>query len=441
MNGAAPLTTSRHLGPEAVLASYAVLLLIIPSRFTVGSFAVTAAMVVGLLAGALWLGGVLVPDHGSPPRSGPARRAVLVYLSLMVLSYLVAVLRPLDATAANGADRRLVGLLSVVGVALLAIDGLRDRRAIYRVVGVLVAAGATVACVGILQYVIGVDLARSLRPPGFAADSNFAFVVTRAGFDRVAGTARHPIEFGVVCASLVPIALHLAVHATRPVGRWASALAAGLLGLALPMALSRAAVLGVLAALAIMLPFMSAARRRKLIIGAGAVLVSITLLAPGILTVLGDLFFGRASAGSNRGRARAADTAFALFGEEPWLGHGFGTLGIVVDNQFLVTIVESGVLGIVAILVLGNGAILAARNARRATDDDRLRDLSIALIAVIAAIAIGSSGLATLVYPTTSGVLFLTVGLAGAVERIAADDLLVRVPSSTGRPGLAAVRS
>jgi O-antigen ligase len=441
MNHEAVATRRRRLGPDAVLAAYVVLLLVIPSAYTVGSYAITAAMVVGLAAAALWLGGLVLPDRVTAFGSEPARRGVLVYLGLIFVSYLVAMLRPLDDTAADAADRHLVGLLSVVGVSLLAVDGLRDRQALYRVLGVLVAAGGAVALIGILQYVAHFDLARRLRPPGFAVASGSGFVYTRAGFYRVAGTARHPIEFGIVCALLLPIALHMAAHGARAVSRRASLLAAGLIGLALPMALSRSAVLAVAVVLAIMLPGLPTARRWKLIAGVGAVLWSVTLLAPGVLTTVRELFFGGAASGSNEARTQATEAAFDLFADEPWFGHGFGTLqGIIVDNQLLVTIVESGVLGIVGLLALANGSVFALRSARRSTDDEALRDLGLTLIAVVAAVAVGSTGLATLRYPTTSALLFLSIGLAGAVHRIASGEGLVRLPASGG-PALVPVRS
>ena len=410
------------------------MLLVVPSDYTFGSFAVTPAMVVGILAGTLWLGGLVLPDPNTAYGGEPHRRGVLVFVGLVIVSYLVAMLRPLESATAD-ADRRLVGLLSVVGVALLAADGIRARHEMYRVLGAMVAAGGAVALIGILQYVAKFDLAPHLRPPGFAADPNSAFVLSRAGLDRVAGTTRHPIEFGVVCALLLPIALHLSAHTTQAISRRASMLAAALLGLALPMALSRAAVVAAAVAIAIMLPGLPAARRWKLVAGIGAVMLSITVLAPGVLTTVRELFIGGAAAGSNEARAQATDAAIDLFTDEPWLGHGFGTLqDIIVDNQLLVTAVESGVLGVVGLLVLANGAILSLRTARHRTMDAALNDLGLSLIAVIVAVVIGSSGLATLVYPVTSGLLFLTIGLAGALHRIASDGLAT-VPRSD-QPGL-----
>ncbi len=424
-------TRSRRLGPVAVLSTFAVVLLCIPSAYRFGSYAMTAAMVVGLLAMALWIGGLVVPDHDIALGSSPAQRGVLVALSLTIVSYFVATVQPLEAVAARAADRRLIGLLAVVGVALLSADGIRDRQALYRVLGVVVAAGGAMALIGILQYLTDIDVARSLRPPGFAAEENNTFVFARAGLQRVASTTRHPIEFGVVCAMLLPITLHLAAHAGSTVARRASLLAAFLLGVALPMALSRSGVLASIAVLVVVIPGMPAVRRWRFIAGAGLMAAVVVLLAPRTLTTLGELFFGDAATGSNEARSLAAQEAIDRFADRPWLGQGFGTLhDLIVDNQILVTLVESGVLGIVTLVALLNGALLAVRRARQSTDDEALRDLGRAFVAVIVAVAVGSVGLSTLNYPITSGLLFLTIGLSGALYRIAAADAVAHRPSS-----------
>jgi O-antigen ligase len=412
-----------RLGADAVLASYAVLLLVIPSRYTVGSFAITAAMIVGLVAAGMWLSGLLLPDRVIAVTSEPARRGVLVFLTFMFVSYLVAMLRPLPDVAAGSADRHLAALISVAGVALLATDGLRSRDALYNLLGVVVAAGGALAAIGIMQYVGIVDLAGSLRPPGFELSGSGAFVYARSGLDRVAGTARHPIEFGIVCAMLLPLALHLSAHAATRLSRRASAVAAMLLAVALPMALSRAAVIGAMVAVFILLVSWPPARRWRLLAGGVAVVVLTTFVAGDLLRAIRDLFITDAASGSNSARRRSADAAVDLFLDEPWLGQGYGTQQeFVVDNQLLVTLVESGVLGILGLLVLLNGCVFAARSARRRTDDDGLRDLGMTLIAAVSAAVVGSFGLATLIYPMTAGLLFLTIGLAGSLDRITADE-------------------
>jgi O-antigen ligase len=426
--------TARHLGPDAVLAAYAIVLVVIPSAYTLGSYAMTAGAVLGVVAATLWFSAVLVARPGDALGRNPARRAILTYLGLMVVSYLVAMLRPLDDLDAGSADRSLVGLISVAGAGLLAADHLRDRDSLYRVLGALVAGGGVIAAIGILQFTVGFDLASRLRPPGFRVDSSSGFLFRRAGFDRVAGTAGHPIEFGIVCTLILPIALHLAWSAPRAGTRRMAIVSAALLGLALPMALSRVAVAAVLVALVALLPGLPPGRRWKVIGAIAALAWGITLLAPGILTTVGELFTGDTAEGSNAARTRSTETYLDLFAERPIIGHGFGTLhGVIVDNQYLVTLVQSGVLGIGALLLLVNGPILCLRDARRTTSDDGLRELSLALIAVILAFLVASLGLATLVYAMSSGVLFLAIGLVGALARIAATEHDVAIEAADRR--------
>jgi hypothetical protein len=427
MSGLPSAATETAFGPTNVLSAYAALLLVVPSAYTLGSYAVTTAMIVGLAAFMLWCGGLVLPDQGVTLGSSPAQRAVLVFLALILLSYLVAAVRPLDDLSAGAADRHLVGLLAVAGAGLLAADGIRRRDELQRVIGCLVVGGGVIALIGILQYVADVDLAHRIRPPGFASADDQVFIYVRAGFDRVAGTARHPIEFGIMCASLLPLALHLSAHAATTARRRASLVVAVLLGVALPMALSRSAVLAAAAALAVMLPTLPPPRRRRLIAGIGVVMLSVAVLAPGVLTTVRELFFGDAASASNAARSTAWQAAIDLFAERPWFGYGFGAFqGFIVDNQLFVTLIESGVVGVLGLIVLANGALLSVRIVRRSTGDAGLRDLGRALVAVIAALAVGSSGLGTLRYPTTAGLLFLSIGLAGALYAVAAGDTSAR---------------
>jgi O-antigen ligase len=403
-----------------VLTVYVLLLVVFPSAYTLGAYDITPAMIVGLLAGLLWFGSrCLEPYLEVGSRSSPARRGVLGLLAATFISYYVAMSRPLGDVLVGSADRKMVALLAVVGVALLACDGIRNRAELYRVLGVIVAAGAALAAIGILQYTVGFDLASRLRPPGLAVEGSGAFVYTRGGLARVAGTARHPIEFGIACAMILPVAAHLSWFAPTPRGRLGAKIAATLLAIAIPMALSRSAVLGVLAAALVVTVGWQLVKLVKVVVAGSIVAWVTSWMAPGVLPALESLFLSDAADPSDAARERSRQEALTLIRERPLFGRGVGTLqGIIVDNQYLATLVESGVFGLLAVALLLNGAILAARRSRVA-DDERSRDLAFTVISVVAAFLAGSLGLATLIYPLPAGLLFVTAGLAGAAHRIA----------------------
>lgn len=416
--GADRVARSPRADAAALIVVYVVALVVLPSRYTIGVYALTVSMLVSVVAGLLWFAGFMRP-WGTQLMTAPAGRGLLLFVCATLLSYSVATVQPIATGSMAGADRRLVALLGAAAVALLALDGIRTRRALDRVVGALVAVGAVIAAIGIVQYLSGNELASALRPPGFSSDRSVSFIFTRAGHRRVAGTARHPIEFGIVCAMLLPLALHLGAHAKRAAARRWSLVAAALMAIALPMALSRAAVLAIIAALVVLVPMWSASRRTGVLVAVAAAAWALSAFTPGLLSTLSDLFFGDSAAGSDQARTQSAEASLDLFASSPVLGQGLGTVqGLIIDNQYLATLVESGLVGIGALLLLLNGAVRSARLARSSTHDPVLRHLARTLVAVVAAFAVASTGLATLVFPVTAGLLMLVVGLAGALHTV-----------------------
>ena len=69
--------------------------------------------------------------------------------------------------------------------------------------------------VAALQFWISLDISPYLRElPGFSLNFDNPGIVDREAFNRVAGTAIHPIELGVVAGMLLPLAIYLAIFDT-----------------------------------------------------------------------------------------------------------------------------------------------------------------------------------------------------------------------------------
>ncbi len=433
----APITRLRdRLGVDVVLGVYVVALLVIPSRYTVGSFALTASMLVAVMAGVLWVAGLA---HGGRTviASTPAGRGLLTFLLVSVLAYTVTMLNPNVTSVVSAADRKMAATICAGAAALLALDALRSRAALERVLRVMVFAGGLVAAIAAVQYAIGYDVARLIRLPGFGGSGPVAFVFSRAGLTRVAGTMRHPIELGIMCATLLPLALHLSTFARRRRDRRLAAAVAGLLVLVLPMALSRAGVLAGVAALAVVLWFLPPSRRRRLLAAGAVLLLSFAVLVPNLTTTMRDLFTTELAEGSNAARAESAQIALDRYEESPVLGQGLGSLdGVIVDNQYVLALGETGLVGLAGVVVLWFGVVGSARRARRTTDDRAARDLGATFIAMITAVAVGSFGFATLGTSASIGIVLLVVGLAGAHQRLTAAE--VEPADEAGPPAAAA---
>lgn len=403
----------------SLLVVYVLALFFISAQYVASSFAVTAAGAIAVLVLLLWGSERVMPGRQREPLpilSG----AVAVWLLVTVFAYGNTMVHAHPGEVVQNADRTLFVALLLAGIAFAAADHLRERADLDRVLLVLVSAAAGMAAIGALQYFASFDVTRWLSaPPGFGSRSGTRFVLGRGGLDRVAGTARHPIEFGIACAAVLPLALHYGRYALRAAIRSWCHVAAMLLALSIALSLSRSAVFALAAAAAVMVPTWSSRRRFAIITAFAAALLALAVVAPDVQTTIGNLLQGEEGTGSLEARSARAELAFDVISEAPWLGHGLAVshdIG-VVDNQYLVAAMEAGILGLVALAGMYAAMAATVHEVRRRTSDEATRDLAQSLLAGAAAIAVGGFGLNVLRFEITAGVLFLLLGAATALAR------------------------
>jgi hypothetical protein len=407
---------------------------LVPSAYAISALGgvATPANLVGLVALVWWFDVRLVGGLADAPGARPVRIALKLFAASVLLSYVAAAVRPLSGAEVTAADRGLLDMLTWVGIGLAAVDGIRDRRRLDTVLQAAVVAGAFVGLVGFLQFFTGFDPVRVLRAPGLSLFRVITSVDTRSSYRRVAGTAVHPIEFGVVMAATLPLAVHYALHARglgRKVWRWTLA---GLIGLALPLSLSRTAILG-LAVVGLMLLSTWSWKRRVRALGVVLVLVNgLQFVVPGLFGTLRSLFTNLGGDPSIQGRTSDYSVAGSLIARNPIVGRGFRTFipekfilhsgkgggTLILDNQYLGTLIETGVLGLLALLLVFAVPLLCARGARRRSTDPATRDLGQALAA---AVTVGMLSFATfdgLSFPMATNLLFLLFGCCGALRRL-----------------------
>jgi O-antigen ligase len=410
--------------PVTILRIYVVLLVLIPPTFIIEPLGGvgTPATVVALLALLLWAVGVLTPGTYLCRTVVPVRAVMGVFVATTFLSYAVAHVRYVPAIELLASDRALLQLFAWSGVVLLAAEGLRDRDELYRVLRVFVAAVAVMALVGLFQFRFGIDFAENVkRIPGLHQNSDLVSIQDRSGFRRPAGTATHPIEFGCVIAMTVPLALHLARFdlARSALRRWFP-VAAILIGI--PVAVSRSAVLASLvAAIVIFIGLDPRVRPRALVVAAGFIVVTYAT-TPGLLGTIGGLFV---NAGSDSSISyRTGD--YAIVGEfirqSPLLGRGPGTFVagsyIILDNQYLLTAIEIGLVGLVVVLGYLLAAAFLGRGARHASKEPSTRDLGQALAATSLAGAVAALTFDAFSFLMFAGVVPVGLGIAGALWKL-----------------------
>jgi O-antigen ligase len=252
-------------------------------------------------------------------------------------------------------------------------------------------------------------------------------VGSRNGLTRAAGTTANPLEFGVFCAMVLPLAVHAGLHARREqrqqVFWW---VCVGLVATGLMFSVSRSAIVGVTAA-ALVLFLGSTGRRRVTMAVAGAgFIVLIQVLAPGLLHTFRSLFQNADQDSSVQWRIHDYDTAQTLISEHFWLGRGTGTWYApkheIFDNQYLLTLVDSGVLGLVTYVGTFLVAAVAAGYVRylwSRPGPGHDPDLALALLASLVVVFPTFATFDFQAFPTVSATAFLLAGVAGALLRLA----------------------
>ena len=400
-----------------------VALVMIPAGQVVGPLgsAGRPAGLLGMVALWWWAHAHLVADSGVDRALQPVRISALLFLGAVVASYAAAFVRPIDPLEARAADRGLMALLGFLGALLLAADGIVDRTRLEVLLRRMVMAGAFLASLALLQFFTGVGLGTVFNIPGLQELSEIQGIQDRSTFNRVSATASHPIELGVVLGMLFPLAVHFALHSGRRI-QWVYV---GLIAMAVPMSVSRSGTMALaIGALVLWLSWPAALKARSVAI-AGAFVVAMRLVVPGLIGTIRSLFTSWFVDDSIKGRTSDYPLVGRYFAESPVVGRGLGTFlpdrYMFLDNQYLGLLIETGALGTVLFLGVIATGYASARGSRRFADD-RTRSLGQALAAGILAASISAATFDLFAFGMASGFLFLLIGCAGALWRLGRAD-------------------
>lgn len=414
----------RTIDAASLLILTVVFIQLVPSRLVVPTLTAVGrpGLLMGLILAMWWL---LSKTHPALAMPGPQpmRWAFFVYLLSLMLSYAAGEFRGMSLLESNSADRAMIEAFCFMGIIFMAADGLTTRERLDDVQRILVYCTTLNGLLGIAQFVTKRDLTQSIVIPGLVLQGEPVGLADRGagGLIRVAGTTNHYIEFSVVMAFALPLAIHYARYAKRKGERKLFMVCAVILAGAVPLALSRTGILAVFIALACMLPAWDARFKFNIgVIGVGLI-GALSVVRPGLIGTLSSLFTNAESDPSISGRTSDYSDVFKYAAERPWLGRGTGTfipeLYRLLDNQWLLTLMNNGWIGIGALIVLHfTGVFLAIIAFRRAESEvDRHLCAAIASVPLIAAL----TGLTfdSFSFSTFVVVLGLELGCAGAMWR------------------------
>lgn len=418
--GAAPTEAVRPRQSHHLLVSvFAALLFVFPSEVAAaGPLKSNGAPVrlIGLGLAVLLLLDLLRrrrPGQETPP--APVVVLVLAYLAGQVFFYGWGTFRsdqPADLL------RDVLFSVSACGVAVFTALRVKSQAAVHQVLGLLVAGCTLSALVGVAQAVgtttPWVDL---VTLPGFQQLTSVDTGDTRYGLTRVLGTASHPIEYGVLLGACLPFALHLALHAAGRRARRLAGVAALLMAVAVPFALSRGGLICIAAAAGV---FLTVQPWRVRTVTLGAVVITgctAFVVAPTLSSALVRLFLSPENDASIGGRVSDYAAVDAAFSAAPWLGGA--PLDIAyLDNQWLVLLAQRGMVGVIlfALLIAVPLAGLVATCWRLRGGDQARRSLAAALAGALVSIAISGGVFDLMSFGQAAMLLFLVVGLSAAVH-------------------------
>lgn len=411
------------------LLVYVILLFALPSTLTIsglGSYG-RPSLIWGLLLLAWWC--IWHLQNGQPAewRPGdPVGVGLLILAAIILIGFAVAMMRGQPSDQFSPALSALLRLASWSGVVLVALEGLTNIQQVRRLVRFMVFIASGLALLGLAQTVTGRSLlAWAQHLPGIVIDTSDT-VVAREGFTRSAGLAIHPLEHLTMLVGMLPLAIGLGGTAgfrrrsgLRDVAWW---IPAGLITLSCLVSVSRSAMLGLTVGVLVSLPLLGRAQRLVvLLLGAfGAIAVAFAM--PGIAGTVVQLFASGSSDPSTKSRTDALARVPEFMSSSPLLGAGFGTFlprYYIFDNQWVLLLVETGLLGTAAFAALLLSGVWSANRAGRSFEEPMDKPVAVAVAGSLIALGVSYATFDALSFPMSAGLLFLGLGFAAALLRIA----------------------
>ncbi|MGW0412552.1 O-antigen ligase family protein [Streptomyces collinus] len=412
----------RRVDATAILTVYLVLALFIPSNLAlpalggVGTPANVFALLGLLWYLASWLGGRILPAPGTR-----LIRVALCVLGVAVLAaYVADAQRESSHQEVLGADRGLIGFLVWVSLVVLTSAGVQERDRLDVLMRRLVVLGSVVAAIGFYDFFAATNIADSIHIPGLQTSVAQVSAMDRGAFTRPRATTAQPLEFAGMLAILLPFAVQQALDPVRShlraARRWGPVV---LMAGALPLSVSRTSIIGLLLVALVMVPRWKPARRWAAIGVMTASVAVFKVLVPGLIGTITNLFasFLSNSDSSTQARTVKYSAIVPYLKEHPFFGRGFGTftpdLYFFTDNQYMLSLAEMGVLGMVALLTLFVTGIHQGGAVRRLARTESDRELGQAFFASSVVALVSSATFDSLSFPMFAGMFFLVLG-AGA---------------------------
>jgi polysaccharide biosynthesis protein PslJ len=377
------------------------------------------AVIMCMLMFAWWIAS---RSHPRLAMSGPQpiRWAVLILLLSMLLSHAAGFERGLTALEVNAADRMLLTIAAFFGVILMVADGLSNWDRMRFVLKTIVWGAVFMSLIGLLQILLPFDPVEYLKLPGLQARPLIGLQERGSGF-RVAATTTHYLELSGSLALAFPIAMHFATHPPTPKQRRWYVFATAVIAVGVLLTISRTGIIAIGMATLILMPMWGWRQRYNVLALGVAMFMALSVAAPSMSRTLINLFADFSSDPSITSRTDRYEFVAFYFAQRPWFGRGSGTwvppMYQYLDNQWLRTALENGIIGVAARATVHQIAMSVAIIAvkRAATKEDR--HLALALAATQVQAMFISYTFDSMAYSTYVTILGAMIGMCGTIWR------------------------
>jgi len=416
---------SRRPGTLVLLIVFLGLQFLIPARLVIGGLGAVGrpSVAIGILLVFLWVLSAIRPHELPLVHSQPIRWVIGGYVALQLFGYAVGLDRGLSSVEGSSALRWVIFTVAMAGIALATADGVSTRQQLDRLLLAMTGFAAVMSFVGVLQFAEIVDLTDYIQIPGLHENTDLIDPGERGpGFARIASTANHYIEFGVVMALILPIAMHYALFSPPGLQRYFRWAAMGLIAVGIPLSISRSAVLAIVVGMGLMAVIWRWRQRYNALVLAMLATAVFHVIQPGVLGTIKSLFLNLDNDPSVQDRIERSGYVFNLWAQRPWVGRGAGTMipeeYILLDNQWYVTLLAGGIIGVGGLALFFLVPYLMGRSIRLRGDDQETRHLAQALAVAMPIAVLVSGTFDSFSFVTFVGVIFIIIGAIGALWRL-----------------------
>lgn len=423
-----------------LLILFLALQFLIPARLVIGGMGAAGrpSVAIGILLAFLWAVSAVRP-HCLPRGRQPIRWAIGAFVFAQLIGHVVGFDRLPSEVQASSATRWLIFVTSIAGVTLAVADGVRTRGELDRVLQFLVMVASLMSVVGVLQFFGVVDLVQHIRIPGLSSNYDPLGVASRGteGIPRVAGTANHYIEFGVVLALTLPVALHYALFSSPGARQWWRWTAVGLIALGIPLSVSRSAIVTVVVGMCLMAVIWPWRQRYNAFVLAVMTTAVFHVLNRGVLGTIGSLFMNVENDPSVTDRIERTARVLELWHQHPVFGWGAGMVTpeefLLLDNQIYGFLLSGSVLALLAFGLLFLVPYALGRSVRLRGRDQETRHLGHALAVTMPAAVVASGTFDSFSFAAFVGMVCILIGATGALWRL--DETSPSRPLQVAEPG------